>query len=260
MVKILEHYFGKNGLSLIIPAYNEEQRIEPVLLRLCQHFENQEIIVVCNGCVDGTQALVGRVSRDYPQIRLLHFNHKLGKGAAIINGFKIAQGNVVGFVDADESVDSDDVARMYESLSDCDGVIASRRLNESVILVRQPFRRRIASRVFNILVRMMFNLNFKDTQCGAKLFRKEVISSILDELNTKGFEFDVELLWKLRKRNFEIKEFPITWKHSENSRFSLKKTPEMFFSLVKVRLWNQSNMKKCTDWKRNTGGGLAEGR
>ncbi len=256
----MQDYLNKGGLSLIIPAYNEEQRIEPVLLHLCQYFKNQEIIVVCNGCVDGTQALVRRLSNDYPQIILLHFDHKIGKGAAIINGFKIAQGSIIGFVDADESVMPEDIAKMYESLSYCDGVIASRRLNESVILVKQSFQRRVASRVFNILVRVIFNLDFKDTQCGAKIFRKEAITNVLNELNTKGFEFDVELLWKLKKRNYKIREFPITWKHSENSRFSLKKTPGMFFSLIKVRLWNQLNMKRCTGWRKNTGGGLVEER
>ena len=83
----------------------------------------------------------------------------------------------------------------------------------------------------------MFGLNFKDTQCGAKVFTKEAIKGVLPELKTKGFEFDVELLWKLKKKGYRVTEFPITWKHSEGSTFSLAQSPRMFFSLLKVRLW-----------------------
>ncbi len=256
----MQNYLTKDSLSIVIPAYNEEQRIEPVLMHLCQYFKDQEVIVVCNGCKDGTQALVTRLSKVYPQIRLLHFDHKIGKGAAIINGFKIARGKVIGFVDADESVTAEDIARMYLALDHNDGIIASRRLRDSIILAKQPLLRRIVSWVFNVIVRIIFNLNFKDTQCGAKLFRKKAIDNIIDELNTNGFEFDVELLWKLTRRNYKIREFPIVWTHSENSRFSIKNTPAMFLSLLKVRLWNQLNTKKCTEWKRDTGGGLVEGK
>jgi glycosyltransferase involved in cell wall biosynthesis len=173
----------------------------------------------------------------YPQIKLLNFEQKLGKGGAVIEGFKAVEGDRIGFVDADESVAPEDVARMLAALSDADGVIASRRLKNSRILVRQPFKRRLASRVFNIIVRVMFGLNFRDTQCGVKVFRKEAIKDVLPELKTRGFEFDVELLWRLKKSGYQVIEFPITWKHSSGSTFSLANAPGMFFSLLKVRLW-----------------------
>jgi len=224
-------------LSLIVPAYNEEDRIESVLLNYCNYFPNQEIIVVCNGCSDNTPNIVRRLCSKYPQIKFLNFEDKLGKGKAIIEGFKVADRYKVGFVDADESVKPDDVRGMYDALSNVDGVIASRRLKDSRILVNQPLRRRIASKIFNILVRMIFGLDVKDTQCGAKVFRKEAVTSVLDELTTKGFDFDVELLWRLKNRGYKVIEFPITWKHSEGSTFSLWNAPVMFFSLLKVRLW-----------------------
>lgn len=224
-------------LSLIIPAYNEEGRIESVLLDYCNYFPNQEIIVVCNGCGDNTPNIVRRLCSKYSQIKFLDFEEKLGKGRAIIEGFKAAGGDKVGFVDADESVGPDDVKRMYDALVNIDGVIASRKLKDSRILVNQPLRRRIASKTFNILVRMIFGLHFKDTQCGAKVFKKEAITSVVNELTTRGFEFDVELLWKLKKKGCRVAEFPITWKHSEGSTFSLWNAPGMLFSLLKVRLW-----------------------
>jgi len=223
-------------ISIIIPAYNEEKRIETTLLNYSNHFQDQEIIVVCDG-TDKTQNIVGKLSEKYPNIKLLRFEKKLGKGGGIIEGFKEANGDKIGFVDADESVTPDDVKRMFDYLPDVDGVIASRRLKDSRILIKQPTKRRIASRVFNIIVRLIFGLNLKDTQCGAKVFRKEAIKDVLSELKTKGFEFDVELLWRLKKKGYKVVEFPITWRHSEGSSFSLSNAPKMFFSLLKVRIW-----------------------
>ncbi len=223
-------------ISIIIPAYNEEKRIETILLNYSNHFQDQEIIVVCDG-TDKSQNIVGKLSEKYPNIKLLRFEKKLGKGGGIIEGFKEANGDKIGFVDADESVTPDDVKRMFDCLPDVDGVIASRRLKDSRILIKQPTKRRIASRVFNIIVRLIFSLNLKDTQCGAKVFRKEAIKDVLSELKTKGFEFDVELLWRLKKKGYKVVEFPITWRHSEGSSFSLSNAPKMFFSLLKVRIW-----------------------
>ncbi len=224
-----------NNTSLIIPAYNEAGRIEDVVSNYASYFPNQELIVVCNGCVDGTPKIVKRLGFQHSQIRLLNFRQKLGKGGSIIEGFKAANGDKIGFVDADESVEPEDVARMLAALSGADGVIASRRLKDSRILLKQPLKRRLASRAFNIIIRVMFGLNFKDTQCGAKVFTKEAIKDVLPELKTKGFEFDVELLWRLKKKGYQVTEFPITWKHSEGSTFSLAHAPRMFFSMLKIR-------------------------
>jgi len=223
-------------ISLVIPAYNEEDKIETTLSNYSNLFQDQEIIVVCDG-TDNTQNIVRELSKKYPNIKLLNFEKRLGKGGGIIEGFKAAKGERIGFVDADESVEPDDVMKMFNLLSDVDGVISSRYLKDSKILVKQPLRRRFASRIFNIIVRVIFGLHFKDTQCGAKVFRKEAIEDVFSELKTKGFELDVELLWRLRKKGYKIMEFPITWKHSESSSFSLSNAPKMFFLLLKVRIW-----------------------
>lgn len=224
-------------LSIVIPAYNEENRIRNVISKFCNFYPDSELIVVCDG-TDNTAKIVKGFSLECPKIKLLEFSGRLGKGKGIIEGFKVAKGDNIGFVDADESVEPDDLKKMLEALSSVDGVIASRRLKESKILVKQPLIRRIPSRIFNIIVRVIFSMDFKDTQCGAKLFKKKAIKDVLADLKTKDFEFDVELLWKLKKKGYNIVEYPITWKHSEGSSFSLSKAPKMFFSLLKVRLWN----------------------
>lgn len=223
--------------SIIIPAYNEESRIKMVLESLVRAFPYQEIIVVCDG-QDNSQNIVNDLSFKYPNVVLLNFNCRLGKGGALAKGFKVAKGEEICFVDADESVSTDDLKKMFIKLHNVDGVIASRRLKESKILIKQPFKRRLASRLFNILVRILFGLHFSDTQCGAKAFKRAAILDILDDIKATGFEIDVEILWRLKKKGYNVIEYPITWKHSEGSKFKLSHSMEMFISLIRIRVLN----------------------
>jgi dolichol-phosphate mannosyltransferase len=225
-------------LSIIIPSYNEEARIKNVVLSYAQEFPGQEIIVVCDGD-DHTKEIIGPVSSEYPNVKLLGFDGRLGKGRAIIEGFKAAKGDMVGFVDSDESISPRCLKEMFEALKDYDGVIASRRLKESKIHIKQPIRRRLASKGFNLFVRILFGLPFKDTQCGAKVFKRNAIHDIIGQLKTSGFETDVEILWRLMEKGYRIREYPITWKHSDGSKFKLSNSAQMLISLLKIR-WSPS--------------------
>ncbi len=220
--------------SIIIPAYNEEMRIKRVIGNLVDEFPGQEIIVVCDGD-DNSCNIVNSFSFKYPNIRLLRFAGRLGKGMALIQGFKAADGEEICFVDSDESVSTDDLKGMFHALHDVDGVIASRRLKGSKILIKQPIKRRLASKAFNIFVRMLFGLPFEDTQCGAKVFKRGAILDILNDLKTSGFEIDVEILWRLKNRGYRVVEYPITWSHSDGSKFKLSHSCDMFCSLIKIR-------------------------
>lgn len=165
----------------------------------------------------------------------MSFNKRLGKGRAIIEGFKVANGDVIGFLDADESVAPTHISGMIDALQDADTVIASRRLKESRILIEQPLKRRVASKAFNLLIRCLFGLPFKDTQCGAKFFKRNAILDIINDLETSGFEIDVEILWRLRNKGYNVLEYPITWKHSEGSQLKLSNSWDMLTSLLKIR-------------------------
>jgi glycosyltransferase involved in cell wall biosynthesis len=225
--------------SIIIPAYNEADRIKSVLRSYAAELSGQEIIVVFDG-QDNTPDIVANVMKDYPDISLLTFHKRLGKGGAIIEGFKVAQGDKIGFADADDSVSPENLKAMFETLGEVDGVIASRRLATSKIIKKQPFKRRFASEVFNILVRTLFGLPFNDTQCGAKVFTRRAICDIIDELETRGFEIDVEILWRLKNKGYRVVEYPITWSHSEGSKFKLSHSCAMFSSLIKIRFQKNS--------------------
>lgn len=224
-------------ISIVIPVYNEEKRVGNVLENYCNSSSNYEIVVVCNGCTDNSLNIVKELKKKYLQITILNFKKRLGKGGAIFEGFNLAKGEIVGFIDADNSIEPEEIKKLLTYLKgDFDVAIGSRWLEKSKILVKQTLERRIASRIFNFLVRKIFNLEFKDTQCGAKFFRRDVIESVLNEIKSKGYEFDVELLWRLKSKNYRIIEVPINWKHTKDSRFSLWYAPAMLISLLKIRL------------------------
>ena len=203
-------------LSLIIPAYNEEKRIKQTLVKyfnvLLKNNFNFEIIVEMDGCTDRTPEIVRNFAKKHKQIKILEFKKKLGKGGGILKGFEKANGEIIGFVDADGSVHPDDIVKLIKVLekTKADGVIASRRMKESVV-INQPFLRKVLSKCFNILVRILFFFPYKDTQCGAKFFRKNVIKEILPLMNTHGFAFDVELLYLIKKKGFKVVEVGVTW-------------------------------------------------
>ena len=220
--------------SIIIPAYNEERRVQNTLILYLDYFDC-EIIVVCDG-QDGSAEIVKNLSKKYPKIKLLKFISKLGKGGAIIEGFKKSSGDYVGFVDADEAVSPEQFEILLNELENSDCAIGSRRIYGSEILRRQPLKRVISSRIFNTLSNGLFDLRIKDTQCGAKVFRRKVIENVLHKLKSTGFEFDVELLWRIKKEGFSIKEVPIIWRHIDKSSFSLKYAPAMFVGLIKRRI------------------------
>lgn len=217
--------------SIIIPMYNEEARIRRVLENIVNEFKDEQIIVVDDGSSDRTV----KIAESFRVSVIMHKENK-GKGDAIKTGFLHAVGDIVGFVDADESVGPQDIRKVFDLCDKNSISIASRRHPNSLILIKPPLIRRIASRGFNALIRFLFGLEVKDTQCGCKAMGSEIVKSLIKELRTTGFEFDVELLWLSMKKGYEINEIPITWKHEEGSTFSLKNVPKMFVSLIKMRL------------------------
>lgn len=224
-------------VSLIIPAYNEEKRIGNVIGQYLKYYTKKygkefELFVMIDG-TDGTLNICKQFSKKFPNLKLDHSKKRRGKGAAIVAGFKLATGDFIGFTDADDSILPFEFDKLIDSNSDCS--IASRKIRGSKILKNQPAIRRFASKGFNVLVNTMFGLNLKDTQCGAKVFKYETIKTILPELKSNGFEFDVELLWRVKKNGFEIKEVPIIWAHQQHSSFSLNEAPKMFVGLLKMR-------------------------
>lgn len=236
----------KQSLSIVIPAYNEELRIMQTLEKFYSYFTkkyNTEIIVVCDGNTDRTPELVGKFAKTHRAVKLLTFPKRLGKGGGIIAGLKTAKGNIIGFVDADSATLANDYDELIKTLiaNNLDSAIASRYLPESKILIKQPLYRKFLSRGWNFLVRMLFQMPFTDTQCGAKVFKGRAIKKIIPQMQSIGFEFDVEVLWRLNKEGFKVSEVPTTWAHQEYSKFRLSNITGMLFRLLKVRVTYSRN-------------------
>lgn len=225
-------------ISIIVPAYNEEKRIEQTLkdykAGLQAYGKDFEIIVVCDGVKDRT-ATISRAFAD----KVLEFPERLGKGGGVLEGFKASKGEIVGFTDADNSLKVDQFLRLLDEMDKTGAgcVIADRKSKESMIMESQYLLRRFASEAFNFMMtRALFGLRVKDSQCGGKVFKREYIDKVAPKMVCRGFEFDVELLWRLQKEGCVIKEVPVVWKDDKGSKFSFKYIPSMFFCLMKVRL------------------------
>lgn len=228
-------------LSIVIPAYNEEKRIARTLQDYITFFKKKkitfEIIVVLNGCVDNTLGIVNKFAKKHRQIRYKNFKEAIGKGGAIIEGFKAAKGDLIGFVDADNATKPKAFYDLVKKINDYDGIIASRWIKGAKINRKQPLKRRVASRGFNILVRTMFSIRLRDTQCGAKLFKKKAVKKVLPDLGITQWSFDIDLLYQMMRQGFNVIEIPTEWEDNEDSKLRLKKTvPEMFLSVVRLRL------------------------
>jgi dolichol-phosphate mannosyltransferase len=220
--------------SLVIPAYNEEARIAPLFDRIGAFAG--ELIVVCDGD-DHTPDVVSRISTTRPDltIRCLTFSRRLGKGGGVIEGIKAARGEFVGYFDADGSTGIGEMMLLFSQLPAYDGAIGSRWVGGAVLTVKQGVLRQLESRVFNLIIRLLFGLSYHDTQCGAKVFRRNAVGSVLPRMVSTGFEFDVELLWRLQREGYVVGEFPIQWQNTSDSRVRRRDMIRMLAGLVKVR-------------------------
>ncbi|MEI7856086.1 MAG: dolichyl-phosphate beta-glucosyltransferase [Methanomicrobiales archaeon] len=222
------------SFSLIIPAYNEENRIK-VLFDEIPAFDG-ELIVVCDG-TDRTAECVSRIAaeRQDLSIRCLVFDHRLGKGGGVIEGLKAARTPFVGYFDADGSTSVAEMQRLFTHLPSSDGAIGSRWVPGSTLRIRQGILRRMESRAFNLLIRLLFGLTYNDTQCGAKVFTKTSIDAVLPKMTSRGFEFDVELLWRLQQAGYTVTEVPIVWQNTGDSRVQKRDMLRMLKGLFAIR-------------------------
>ncbi len=235
-------------LSLIIPARNEEKRIKNTLdeylkflrdLRKKKKIKDFEMLIVVNASTDRTLEIIKSYEKKNKEMRYLNFE-QTGKGFALIEGFKDSlkrKNELIGFVDADFSTSIEAFNDLIENIKNYDGIIASRARKGAK--VRMSFLRRVTSRGFNFISRNMFFLPYKDTQCGAKLFKRRVIEEVTPELSLTQWAFDINLLYLGKKKGFKIIEHPTIWEDKKESKLNMARVPLlMFLSLVRLRLLN----------------------
>lgn len=243
----------KVEITLLIPAYNEESRLEATVRAHHDYWMNQfygsnvpvekpsfppvEILIVVNGSRDATGAIARRLEQELPLVRAWETPEKLGKGGAVFQGFRLAKGEIVAFCDADNSTIPEQMAIVVQAVRDGHGAaIGSRWCLGSRQVIRQPLVRRIASRVFNLIVRLLFGFPFTDTQCGAKAFRRDALIPLLSSNLSSGWAFDVELIWRLRQARTDVIEVPIEWRDESGSRLRMHRDgPQMILELLRIR-------------------------
>jgi glycosyltransferase involved in cell wall biosynthesis len=233
------------SLLLLIPAYNEEARIEPVLREFGNYFRdhyqgNFQLVVVLNGCRDHTLEVVARVMKDFPSLSYLNFPAPIGKGGALIEGLRLAPlADVIGYVDADGASPPRAFHDLVKRLSEADCIIGSRWLPGAVLHQAQPWMRRFTSRCFHVIVEAFFWMHIKDTQCPCKVLRRPAAEKIHSSLQIADLAFDVNLLVALKRAGFTIKEVPTEWTDKIGSKVTsslFRSSLTMFLSVLRVRL------------------------
>jgi dolichyl-phosphate beta-glucosyltransferase len=226
-------------LSVVIPAFNEENRITKAVSEVTGYLSSKrleyEIIVVDDGSTDKTVESVESLKN--VNVRVIRSACNMGKGYAVRAGVLAASGDVVLFTDADMSTPISELDKFLEYARDYPVVVASRNLLESRITVRQNIVRVTLGRLFSLLVRLLLIRDIMDTECGFKLFRRDVIPGIFGRQTVNGFAFDVELLLIAKKLGVRIKEVPVTWKNDVYSKVDLKcHVPQMLLEVISVKL------------------------
>jgi len=239
---------GKNYLSVVIPAYNEERSIKAGSLQavwgyLSKQGFSWEVLVVDDGSTDKTLSLLKQVSKNHWGFKILQEPHR-GKGGSVIAGMLKADGEIILFTDMDQATPIGELEAVLPKFNrGYDVVIGSRSGREGA-----PFFRKLMAYGFSLLRLLVLGLPYKDTQCGFKAFKKDAAEKIFKRLrvfneNTvaKGAAvtagFDLEILYIARKLGLKVAEVPVVWRHKETERINaLKDSWEGFRDLLKVRI------------------------
>jgi dolichyl-phosphate beta-glucosyltransferase len=233
-------------ISIVIPAYNEEKRLDRTLARIRDYFANVptshreiEIIVVNDGSTDGTANLVRRWMNEMPCLRLVENGGNRGKGYSVRHGILEALGTIALFTDADLSSPIEESQKLLAAIdAGSDVSIGSRGVDRSMIVVHQSIFREVAGIIFNRFVKLFTGLPFEDTQCGFKAFVRERSRIIFEQQRIEGFGFDPEILFLAQRHGLRTAEVPVRWAHDAATRVHVfRDSLRMFADLLLIR-WN----------------------
>lgn len=229
-------------LSVVVPAYNEEERLPRTLARLDEYYRAQpyswDVAVVSDGSTDGTEALVKSFAKDHPEFRLIASRPNRGKGYVVRTGMLEAKGELVLFCDADLATPQEETEKLLDHMRQgADVAIGSRPLADSNLERHQPIHREVLGRAFNKAVQLLAIRGVDDTQCGFKMFTRKAAQDVFRRCTFDGFSFDFEALLIARELGYRIDEVPIRWSHQEGSKVvMLRDGPRAIRDLVRLRL------------------------
>ncbi len=214
-------------LSIVIPAYNEENRITPTIDSVVAYAENTfphqyEILIVLDGSIDNTPYIVEQLSKRYPAIKIFTNDTNQGKGAAVRRGILASVGEYVLFMDADNSTHIDELDAMLPLCEEgIEVVIGSRDMKDSHIAVHQARYKELLGDLGNWWIQIVLVGGLNDTQCGFKVFQGDIARQLFQKVSMKGWSFDIEVLALARYLGYTIKEMPVIWYNDSESHVTL---------------------------------------
>ncbi len=228
-------------LSVVVPCYNEEERLPAALgiieLYLEQNSHSFELILSNDGSTDGTLSVMRITERRHPYVRVVNITPNQGKGRALAEGVKLSSGDLVLISDADFSTPIAELPKLKQAIAEGADVAIGSRAKKGAREVDQPFHRVFMGKTFNLIVQALLLPGIWDTQCGFKLFKGEVARDLFGRLTTDGFAFDVEVLWRARRAGCQVREIPVRWINSDTTRVApIRHSAQMLKDVVRLRL------------------------
>ncbi len=227
-------------VSVVFPAYNEVNYLEPAVEKTAQTLEeftrSFELIIAEDGSTDGTAERSEELAKRYAFVKHIHGEKRLGRGTALNNAFKQSSGRILAYMDVDLATNIDQLKSLVKAVEDerVDFAVGSRLLSESK--VERSRTRQITSKSYNFLVRVMLGSKLKDHQCGFKAFKREALMQLLGEIVARHWFWDTELLVRAARKGFKIKEIPVAWKGPRETKVRLLKDSFSMAGQV-VKLW-----------------------
>lgn len=236
----MKEYGTDTSITIIVPVYNEEKRIEKSIEKLVAYCKEKEwdfeLIFVEDGSNDKTCSIVNGFSLSEGRIKLLSLPRRLGKGGSIISaGLSHPTKEYVAYMDADLAAGPSELERLLNNAQDCDVIIGSRILRGDLMMIKRPYYRSILSHLYSRLFRILFRIPILDPQCGLKLFRKEIVKKLFEAIMTPDFAFDTDLIVTALSQDLRIKEVPINWNHGIGSKVCiLREIKSMGIDLLSI--------------------------
>ncbi len=234
------------ALTLVIPAYNEAQRLPPFLNDVRVHLPEQfgdayEVIVVDDGSTDGLPSIVEQIADDWPQVRVMCHPENQGKGAAVRTGMLMARGELLLFADADGATSITEEPKLRTAIeAGADVAVGSRLLSSAEVTRDRTWFRGMVGRAFALAARSMLRMPVRDTQCGFKMFRRDAGRHLFSLVEETGYLFDLEMLMLAQRLGYDIAEVPVNWSEVEGGHLSVGQ----HWKMVVAGLWRLRKKKK----------------
>jgi len=227
----------KTTVDIVVPVYNEEKILEKSISNLTdflnKNFKHDwQIIIADNASIDKTLEIANNLSKKYKKVKVLHLDQK-GRGRALRAAWTQSKADIVSYMDVDLSTDLTFFPLMVDSLLQGYDVATGSRLMKGAE-IKRSLKREILSRGYNVLVRLILGVNYKDSQCGFKAVTREIVDKIVPEVKDNAWFFDSELLFRAHKRGYKIKEIPVKWIEDEDSRVKIVNTVTNYLKSIAV--------------------------